>query len=324
MSQILTLSDAQQLLAHVPPDVQGQARFVRVLFEGPAPALKAMAARLGSSRPDSHCVIEGRLLTVYLPAQMSAPALVSAYGEVMAALAGARGVLEIGVEVGLAETLAEAVRADRQIQDTMKPGATFSWKCQDGLWAHGLLVAGSSRLGAFVDLAPDRTSAPDGLDWSALRAGQLVFGTPRPVAVRAGDVVATGNVRLARFVEGRVFVYRAQMGWAPERITGMAARLGIDAPADDASYHRLLEMVVDRGLFIASDGWIAIHLQVSDTGKIKEVRNEPETELDRLIDAPMRYMGLTLEDLESAVLGKRNYPAALTERAFPVLPHHSG
>jgi hypothetical protein len=324
MSQVFTLSDAQHMLAHVPLDAKGQARFVRVLFEGPAATLKSVAARLGSSRPDSHCVIEGRLLTVYLPAQLTAPALVSAHGDVMAAMARARGVLEVGFEVGLAETLTEAVRADRQIQDIMKPGATFCWKCRDGLWAHGLLVAGSSRLGAFVDLARARTVEPDGLDWSGLDADQLLFGTPRPVAIRAGDVVATGSVHLARFVEGRLFVYRAPMGWAQERITDTAAKVGMAPPSDDADYHRLLKTVVDRGLFIASDGWIAIHLQISPTGKIKEVRNEPEARLERLADAPMRYIGLTLEDLESAVLGQWTFPAALTERAFPVRPDHPG
>jgi hypothetical protein len=317
-----TTDEAAALLEFVPGELQGQERFVRILFDGPVRALKAILAEIANDHPDWHGVRDGPFLTVYIPVQLVPADMVKAYERLEAITAVFPKVVEIGFEIALADTLELALEAEELFQDKSKPGATFAWLCADGLWGHGLFVAGSKRHGAWIDLARRRTETPDGLDWGQIERADLVFGTPRPTYLRVGDVIRTGQTPVKRFVAGQTFSYRSGVGWDPDHAQEMAARLGITGPIAEEDYYVRLKECVERGIAFATEAWIGVHHVMTDTGRIKSVQWDEDPDLHMLANLPSYGSIYRLPELEAALLGFNDHRVALMERAFPVfLPH---
>lgn len=319
MTSSLTMVEAAELLAFVPTEVHGQTRFVRVVYEGSTSKLKSFTDILRQNRSDWSCSLRGNVLYVYVPVALDAESLAAAH-DAITSLKPGRGILEIGFEIAVEGIIEEAVKEHDFIEDKWKPGTTFAFQCEDGLWAHLLFVAGGRRYGAWVNVAAERTQSSTDLDWDRIGPDQLVFGAPRHAVIPCVAVTQTGKIPLNRFVTDRTFVYRHEFGWDETAVPKMASKLGLPEPVTQEEWVELLKAMVARGAAFSVKSWEARRVSVSLRGAIKILSDARERDISALIGAPLCNFALDLPDLEGAAAGRTDYYAALMERVYPVFP----
>jgi hypothetical protein len=313
----LTSAEAAELLDHVPLKVNSQTRFVRVVYEGSTSKLKGFVEIIRQTQPEWSCSPQGNILHVYVPVALDAASLAAAH-DAITSLKPSRGILEIGFEIALEGVIEEAVKKHDLIENSWKPGTTFAFQCEDGLWAHLLFVAGGRGYGAWVNVATERTQSSTDLDWDRIGPDKLAFNAPRHAVISSAAVTNTGKTQLSRFVADRTFVYRHEYGWDETAVPSAALQLGLPEPQTHEEWIEFIKAMVVRDAAFSVKSWMARRVAVSVKGAITILSDNLELDCAALKDAPLCGFALDLSDLEAAAAGRTDNYAALMERVYPV------